>query len=51
MNRIHPKNAASLKPIKQTQATQLIFAGAGTGKTTTIATKIAYKVEKEEIDP
>jgi DNA helicase-2/ATP-dependent DNA helicase PcrA len=28
----------------------LILAGAGTGKTTTITAKIAYMVEKENID-
>ena len=47
---------SSLKPrqleaIKHTQAPQLILAGAGTGKTTTITAKIAYMVEKENIDP
>ena len=46
----------SLKPrqletIKHTQSPQLILAGAGTGKTTTITAKIAYMVEKENIDP
>ncbi|WAM22459.1 MAG: UvrD-helicase domain-containing protein (plasmid) [Candidatus Methanoperedens sp.] len=46
----------NLKPrqlylIKHTQAPQLILAGAGTGKTTTITAKIAYMVEKENIDP
>ncbi len=45
----------SLKPrqlesIKHTHAPQLILAGAGTGKTTTITSKIAYMVEKEGID-
>ena len=45
---------SSLKPrqleaIKHTQAPQLILAGAGTGKTTTITAKIAYMVEKENI--
>lgn len=45
---------SSLKPrqleaIKHTQASQLILAGAG--KTTTITGKIAYMVEKENIDP
>ena len=34
-----------------TQSPQLILAGAGTGKTTTITAKIAYMVEKENIDP
>jgi DNA helicase-2/ATP-dependent DNA helicase PcrA len=47
---------SSLKPrqleaIKHTKAPQLILAGAGTGKTTTITAKIAYMVEKEGIDP
>ncbi|MFZ3166714.1 MAG: ATP-dependent helicase [Candidatus Methanoperedens sp.] len=47
---------SSLKPrqleaIKHTQAPQLILAGAGTGKTTTITAKIAYMVEKENIAP
>lgn len=46
---------SSLKPrqleaIKHIQAPQLILAGAGTGKTTTITAKIAYMVEKEDID-
>jgi DNA helicase-2/ATP-dependent DNA helicase PcrA len=40
-----------LETIKHTQAPQLILAGAGTGKTTTITAKIAYMVEKENIDP
>ncbi|MCX9076211.1 MAG: UvrD-helicase domain-containing protein [Candidatus Methanoperedens sp.] len=40
-----------LEAIKHTQAPQLILAGAGTGKTTTITSKIAYMVEKENIDP
>ncbi len=40
-----------LKSIKHTQAPQLILAGAGTGKTTTITARIAYMVEKENIDP
>ncbi|MFH1323477.1 MAG: UvrD-helicase domain-containing protein [Methanobacteriota archaeon] len=44
---------SSLKPrqlesIKYNQAPQLILAGAGTGKTTTITAKIAYMVEKDE---
>jgi superfamily I DNA/RNA helicase len=30
---------------------QLILAGAGTGKTTTITAKSAFMVEKEEINP
>ena len=47
---------SSLKPrqleaIKHTQALQLILAGAGTGKTTTITVKIAYMVEKENSTP
>ncbi|MBU4138502.1 MAG: UvrD-helicase domain-containing protein [Euryarchaeota archaeon] len=37
--------------IKHTQAPQLIFAGAGKGKTTTITAKIVHMVEKENIDP
>jgi DNA helicase-2/ATP-dependent DNA helicase PcrA len=40
-----------LEAIKHTQAPQLILAGAGTSKTATITAKIAYKVEKENIDP
>jgi len=40
-----------LESIKHTQAPQLILAGTGTGKTTTITAKIAYMVEKENIDP
>jgi hypothetical protein len=32
-------------------APQIILAGAGTGNTTTITAKIAYMVEKENIDP
>jgi len=40
-----------LEAIKHTQAPQLILAGAGTGKTTTITAKIADMVEKENIDP
>jgi DNA helicase-2/ATP-dependent DNA helicase PcrA len=40
-----------LEAIKHTQAPQLIRAGAGTGKTTTITAKIAFMVEKENIDP
>jgi DNA helicase-2/ATP-dependent DNA helicase PcrA len=39
-----------LEAIKHTQAPHLILAGAGTGKTTTITAKIAYMVEKEEIN-
>ena len=37
-----------LEVIKHTQSPQLILAG--TGKTTTITVKIAYMVEKENID-
>src|SRR4030066_2506565 len=44
------QNPRQLEAIKHTQAPQLILAGAGTGKTTTITTKIAYMVEKEDID-
>ncbi|HWR26583.1 MAG TPA: UvrD-helicase domain-containing protein [candidate division Zixibacteria bacterium] len=40
-----------LLSINHTQALQLILAGAGTGKTTTISAKIAYMIEKENIDP
>lgn len=40
-----------LEAVKHIQAPQLILAGAGTGKTTTITAKIAYMVEKENIDP
>jgi hypothetical protein len=45
---------SSLKPrqllsIKHTQPPQLILAGAGTGKTTTITAKIAFMGEKEGI--
>ena len=40
-----------LSSIKHTQSPQLILAGAGTGKTTTITAKIAIMVEKENIDP
>src|SRR4030066_436311 len=45
------QNPRQLEAIKHTQAPQLILAGAGTGKTTTITAKIAYMVEKESIDP
>ncbi len=38
-----------LEAIKHTHCPQLILAG--TGKTTTITAKIAYMVEKENIDP
>ena len=39
-------------PLNQTNpAPQLILAGEGTGKTTTITAKIAYMVEKENIEP
>ncbi|MDP2845841.1 MAG: UvrD-helicase domain-containing protein, partial [Candidatus Methanoperedens sp.] len=38
-----------LEAIKHTQGPELILAGAGTGKTTTMNAKIAYKVEKEDI--
>jgi signal recognition particle GTPase len=44
-------NPRQLESIKHTQAPQLILAGAGTGKTTTITAKIAYMVEKENIAP
>jgi superfamily I DNA/RNA helicase len=40
-----------LEAIKHTQCPQLILAGAGTGKTTTITARIAYMVEKENIEP
>ncbi len=40
-----------LEAIKRISGPQLILAGAGTGKTTTITAKIAYMVEKESIDP
>jgi DNA helicase-2/ATP-dependent DNA helicase PcrA len=39
-----------LSAIQHTQAPQLILAGAGIGKTTTITAKMAYMVEKENID-
>jgi DNA helicase-2/ATP-dependent DNA helicase PcrA len=37
-----------LEAIQHTQSPQLILAGAGTGKTTTITARIAYMVEKDE---
>ena len=40
-----------LKAIEHISGPQLILAGAGTGKTTTIAAKIAYMIEKQGIDP
>ncbi len=40
-----------IEAIKHISGPQLILAGAGTGKTTTITAKIAYMVEKENIDP
>lgn len=40
-----------LEAIKYIFGSQLILAGAGTGKTTTITGKIAYMVETENIDP
>lgn len=40
-----------LDAVKKVSGPQLILAGAGTGKTTTITAKIAYMVEKEGIDP
>jgi len=40
-----------LEAIKHIQGPELILAGAGTGKTTTITAKIAYMVEIENIDP
>jgi len=42
--------SCQIEALKHTQACQLILAGAG-GKTTTITAKIAYMVEKENIDP
>jgi len=41
---------SQLSSIKQTQPPHLIFAGAGTDKTTTITAKIAHMVEMEGID-
>jgi DNA helicase-2/ATP-dependent DNA helicase PcrA len=41
-------NPRQLESIQHTQAPQLILAGAGTGKTTTITAKIAYMCEKVE---
>ena len=40
-----------LEAIKHVSDPQLILAGAGTGKTTTITAKIAFMVEKKNIDP
>lgn len=40
-----------LKAIEHISGPQLILAGAGTGKTTTIVAKIAYMIEKQGIDP
>lgn len=40
-----------MEAIKHRQGPLLILAGAGTGKTTTITRRIAYMVEKENIDP
>ncbi len=48
LSRLKPRQ---LEAIKHTQCPQLILAGAGTGKTTTITAKIAYMVEKENIEP
>lgn len=39
-----------LEAVKNVSGPQLILAGAGTGKTTTITAKIAYMVERENID-
>jgi DNA helicase IV len=45
---LKPRQLEAIK--HNTQAPQLILAGAGIGKTTTITAKIAYIVEKENID-
>lgn len=47
---LNPKTP-QLESIKHTQAPQLILSGAGTGKTTTFTAKIAFMVEKENVDP
>ena len=40
-----------LAAIQHTRGPLLILVGAGTGKTTTITTKIAYMVKEQGIDP
>lgn len=50
-NILNNLNVIQLNAVKDTNGAQLILAGAGSGKTRVVTTKIAYLIEEESVNP
>lgn len=50
-NILNNLNDIQLNAVKDTNGAQLILAGAGSGKTRVVTTKIAYLIEEESVNP